>query len=215
MTVFMKTLMICGGTPPSKKLFEQIIQEFTPDCLIAVDHGAAFLFECGQVPDILVGDFDSLNLDILKYYESKCEIVGLNSEKDETDTEIGLRIAHSKNADKIIMLGATGGRLDHTVGNLYLLKKAALLGIDAVMIDEIQKIFIIDHQHHFDCQVNCLVSLLAASDCVQGITTEGFYYPLQNENLSIGDVRGISNVIISEHASVTVESGLLFCIINQ
>lgn len=213
--VCMRTLMICGGTPPSKELFERIQFEFAPDCLIAVDCGAAFLFECGVTPDLLVGDFDSIDESILAYYRTRCEIVALREEKDETDSEIALRIAAERGTVELILLGATGGRLDHTVANMYLLINADRTNIFAKMIDETQEIFIISDHYEFHDMQDHIVSLLPASDIVGAIKTTGFYYPLCHEDLKIGDVRGMSNLIVSQNASVSVENGFLFCFVNH
>lgn len=212
--VCMKTLMICGGAPPSKELFERIRFEFAPDCLIAVDYGAAFLFECGVTPDLLVGDFDSIDENILEYYQTKCEIIGLREEKDETDSEVALRIAAERGTTQLVLLGATGGRIDHTVANMYLLIDADRINIFAKMIDQNQEIFIISDHYEFLNMQKHTVSLLPASDIASAIRTEGFYYPLYHEDLKMGDVRGMSNMIISQNASVSVEKGCLFCIIN-
>ena len=83
--------------------------------LLAADRGLDFFLETGLVPDIVDGDFDSLSGAGKAYLESldHTEIVRLNPEKDDTDTQSTLNLAIRRGAKNILILGATGGRLDH------------------------------------------------------------------------------------------------------
>ena len=91
--------------------------------LLAADRGLDFFLETGLVPDIVDGDFDSLSGAGKAYLESldHTEIVRLNPEKDDTDTQSTLNLAIRRGAKNILILGATGGRLDHFIGNMGLL----------------------------------------------------------------------------------------------
>ena len=91
--------------------------------LLAADRGLDFFLETGLVPDIVDGDFDSLSGDGKAYLESldHTEIVRLNPEKDDTDTQSTLNLAIRRGAKNILILGATGARLDHIIGNMGLL----------------------------------------------------------------------------------------------
>ena len=99
--------------------------------LLAADRGLDFFLETGLVPDIVDGDFDSLSGAGKAYLESldHTEIVRLNPEKDDTDTQSTLNLAIRRGAKNILILGATGGRLDHFIGNMGLLGYGRLTSV--------------------------------------------------------------------------------------
>lgn len=208
-------LIVSGGKIPSNDFLRQSVTSFQPRFIIAADSGADILFENKITPDILLGDFDSVREDALNYFRGKCEIIALNKEKDETDTESALLKAHELGAKEIVIIGGTGNRLDHTFANLYLLKKAEDMGMHAVLADERQQIFLVRAQKEFHNMKGRGISLFSFCENITGITTHGFYYPLNGEKISMGDVRGISNVISEDDARVEIKSGLLLIILNQ
>ena len=105
--------------------------------LMAADRGLDFFKETGLVPDIVDGDFDSVSGNGKKYLESlsETEIIKLQSEKDDTDTQSAVNLAIKKGAKSILILGATGGRLDHFLGNLGLLTLGRLKNVEIAMAD--------------------------------------------------------------------------------
>ncbi len=211
----MKVWIVTGGKTPSNDFLKQSIASFKPDSIIAVDSGADILYENKIIPDILLGDFDSICEDVLGFYRNKCEIISLNKEKDETDTEFALMKARELGANEIVIIGGTGDRLDHTLANIYLLKKAEDMGIHAVLADEKQQIFLTRGEKKFYHMKGDTVSLFPFCENITGITTRGLFYPLNNENLFLGDVRGISNVIMEDDAGVKIKSGLLLIILRS
>lgn len=104
--------------------------------LIGVDRGLCWLYENGIVPTQIVGDFDSIDPEVLAYYRSETEIPirEFKPEKDASDTEIGLRLALELGCDDIILLGATGTRVDHLWGNVQTLVAAKQAGAEAVIL---------------------------------------------------------------------------------
>lgn len=105
--------------------------------LLAADRGLDFFLETGLVPDIVDGDFDSLSGAGKAYLESldHTEIVRLNPEKDDTDTQSTLNLAIRRGAKNILILGATGGRLDHFIGNMGLLGYGRQKGVNVILAD--------------------------------------------------------------------------------
>ena len=91
--------------------------------LVAADRGLDFFRETGLVPDLADGDFDSVSADGKAYLDSltRTRIMKLQPEKDDTDTELAIKQALAMNCSHITLLGATGGRLDHMIGNIHLL----------------------------------------------------------------------------------------------
>ena len=105
--------------------------------LMAADRGLDFFQETGLVPDIADGDFDSVSGEGKAYLESlsDTEVVQLKPEKDDTDTQSALNLAIQNGARNILILGATGGRMDHFLGNLGLLSLGKLKGVKVALAD--------------------------------------------------------------------------------
>ena len=134
-----KVIIVSGGRKPSRSLYQSL---YDSDCrIIAVDSGAEFFRENGILPHILLGDFDSITEETLHYFEEKTELIRYEQEKDFTDTEAALEEALKENPDEIFLLGCTGNRLDHFIGNLSLLEKALHRGVRAFIMDDHNKIF--------------------------------------------------------------------------
>ena len=105
--------------------------------LLAADRGLDFFRKNGITPDIADGDFDSLSVEGKKYLENlkDTEIIRLKPEKDDTDTQSTLNLAIAKGSENILILGATGGRIDHLIGNLGLLTLGKLKGVSVAIAD--------------------------------------------------------------------------------
>lgn len=109
----MDILIISGGKIDIK--FLEKILESNYNSIIAVDKGLEALYKLNKIPDYIVGDFDSVSKEALEFYKNKnIPINEYNSEKDFTDTELGLELAINLNPNKITIVGAIGTRFDHT-----------------------------------------------------------------------------------------------------
>lgn len=193
------------------------MKDHPTDYVIAVDRGLEFCYRNHIHPDIVVGDFDSLPTGILEYYETddSVRIKRLIPEKDDSDTESAMHTAFELNVTTIIMLGATGTRLDHMQANLQLLGYAYLRGVRIYLVDAHNCASIVDKDAVLkeSEQFGKFVSFFACSDDVEGLTLRGFKYPLTRHhltNLSCGLT--LSNEIVETEASVTYESGMLLMI---
>lgn len=109
---------------------------------IGVDRGALRLLEHGIVPKIALGDFDSVTKEELKTIKNEVADVRVyKAEKDETDTELAVRIAFDEfKPDSVSIYGATGGRMDHLLNNIFMVFQPKLL-------DHAAKIRLIDVQN--------------------------------------------------------------------
>jgi thiamine pyrophosphokinase len=114
--------------------------------------------------------------------------------------------------DSIFIWGALGGRIDHTLANVFLLCKGQEKGIKTYLIDEYGEAFVLDKETSFINEAGKTVSLLALSPEVTGINLTGFLYPLKEGTLVMGDSRGISNVINDARAGISVRQGKLLVI---
>lgn len=210
----MKVFIISGGSLSAPFIHEQLEKE-KPDAVIAADRGLTFCHEQQIRPDWIVGDFDSAGQDILELYrrEGTVPIDIWQPEKDFTDTDIALRKAVSLGADEVILFGATGTRLDHTLSNIYNLCGCALAGIRACIVDPNNRIRMLtggEYRIRKDEQFGSRISFFPFRGDVTGLTLRGFKYPVTDMFVEQGDGgRFVSNEITDEEAVILWKSGIL------
>lgn len=180
------------------------------DLRIAADGGARYFSDFGLVPHVAIGDFDSLSASLLSDLERQHVILERYPvEKDETDLELALLYAIRNGARRITVLAALGGRPDQHLANLQLLTHSVLQTADVRMLHAGWEVFAIHDVAEIHGQEGQTVSLLPMTECVEGIVTNGLYYPLRDESLQLGPARGVSNVMTGSLASVSIRSGIL------
>ncbi len=211
----MKVAIVTGGSI-CKEFVEERLKSTSYDEIIAVDRGAEFFLESHFFPGYIVGDFDSIAPGILETLQQKhqTKIERHSSIKDETDTELAMRLAMSLGADYIEIYGATGTRMDHVLGNIQLLKMALDQWVHCHIIDENNRISMIRESATIrkDQQYGEYVSLIPFTSCVKGLTLRGMKYPLNRYTLTCGLARGVSNEIVDAVAEIELEEGILLVI---
>lgn len=210
----MKTIIINGGNIEDDFALP-FMQKETYDYLIAVDKGVEFCYRAGLRPDEMLGDFDSANPAIRSYFEHLDIPVQLyKPEKDQTDMENALRLALKRGSSKIVVLGATGTRMDHVLGSIYDLNIALEVGVECALVDAHNRIRMAKNRLIIKKseQYGKYVSLLPFGGKVEKLTLTGFYYPLKEYEMSAGDGIGISNEIVAEKAEITFASGKLIVV---
>lgn len=205
-----RVLLFTGGNLGAWALQE--IKE--SDIVVGVDRGALFLIRHGVPPQLAIGDFDSVSEEELSEIKQQCgELISCDPVmKDLTDTEMALQWALAQNPREILFLGALGTRFDHTLSNVHLLIKGLQAGVSCRIVDEKNEVLLIDGSTTVRKDRFSHISLLPLSPEVTGITLQGFLYPLHEARLRIGDSLGISNVLIAEQGSITLDQGLLLVI---
>lgn len=179
--------------------------------LIGVDGGSRHLRTMGVRPHLAVGDMDSIPDDLLAQYRSEGVELHLHPpKKDATDLELALELALERGAKRISILGGTGGRLDHTLGNLFLLARCLPGGIPACIMDQEQCIHLTDQTLTLEGAVGDTLSLLPATPEARGVSLTGLEYPLHDATLTFGTSWGMSNVFVENRVTVTIGSGRLF-----
>ncbi len=185
------------------------------ELVIAADGGARHLLGGKRLPNLAVGDFDSLEPHFLAELEQDGVAIERHPiHKDETDLELALLRAVEHGATTIIVLGALGGRPDQHLANLQLLLHPALRPLDVRLLHAGWEVFVVHDRATIKGQPGDIVSLLPMTPVVDGIVTEGLYYPLQNETLRLGPARGVSNVLQGTSATVHLRSGVLLAMHN-
>ena len=184
--------------------------------IIAGDKGLEALYQLKIIPNHVVGDFDSVSPEILEFYKKQSQIIfhTFNAEKDNTDTDIALKLAIQLKSSKITILGALGKRMDHAIANIHILKDALEANIPCQIIDEHNRIYLINKEKTLekDKVYGKYVSLIPLTSIVEGLTLTGFKYPLNDYTLPIGTSLGISNEIIGDIAHIKMDKGILIVI---
>ncbi len=181
------------------------------DLVVAADGGSRHCQELGITPNVLIGDMDSTNPDLVKDWEaSGVEVIHFPPDKDQTDLELALMHVQSEGATKIIVYGAVGGRLDMTFGNLLLLTHPDLKSVVKLVCGN-EEIRVLREGDLLTLPgtVGDTISLIPLSMDGAKITTKGLEYPLEKEVLEFGLTRGISNRLENKQATIHLESGLL------
>ena len=197
--------IIIGGGSCNKNIKEYIL---SGDFIVCADSGYDNAKYLGIVPDLVIGDMDS----IVSAVPSGTEIVTAPVQKDETDSMLCVNILAERGFDNILLFGALGGRPDHSFANITLLLYAAKKGIHLEIVHELSHMFIIDSKTEISGNKGDTFSLFALGGDAHGITAKGLFYPLDNETLYADNPRGVSNELLENKASVSVGNGYLLAI---
>jgi len=181
----------------------ELNERVTEDYVIYADAGYKFKELVGNKKILaVVGDFDSLGAP-----PEKENIVGLQVEKNFTDGERAVRLAKEYGASQVVIYGAYGGKIEHVLGNIALLKIAKSLGLKAQIKDGGNYTELFSGKRVFAVQKGGVVSLIPYGGNCTVKESKGLYYPLENLTLTPCDTRGISNVATQEQVELNAVSG--------
>lgn len=180
------------------------------DWVIGVDGGLSILKALNIVPSQLLGDFDSVSgLDqyLQLWPDAVCD--QFPSEKDQTDAELAMDQMLKKSVDEVVIIGGFGGRVDHLMGNIFLLDRVKT--INAYMIDDINCLEMIKGPYERTIERDSLfgryVSLVPLDSQIEGVDLRGFKYPLDNAKIAFSETIGISNELCEDKGSIRIKSG--------
>ena len=184
------------------------------DFFVFCDGGLAHADGLGVNPDLIVGDFDSCDAELLTKWEGQCETLRLPREKDDTDTLYAAKLALERGYEDFLFLGAMGARFDHALANVSVLLYLDGLGKKAVLADDYSTMQIAGAKPFYikdDCSY---FSVLTVAGDVSGVTIKNAKYPLENANLSADFQLGISNEVLpGKTAEVSVAQGRVLIVI--
>ena len=215
----MNTVLICGGEINDE--FRLVcLKQIKPDCIIGVDKGLEFCYRNHVIPDWILGDFDSISKEVIDWYRKQQEIPirQYKPEKDDTDTRLGMELALKLGSDKIFLLGATGGRLDHYMGNLQSLLITARKEKEGWILDEQNAITVRKAGKiciHKEEQFGKYVSFFSMGDEVTGLSLTGFQYPLDGYTLKNSDGIAVSNQLLDDCGIIEFETGYLMMVLSK
>lgn len=213
----MKTVIISGGRI-DRDFALSFLENETFEQFIAVDNGLRFCYDNQIKPTWIVGDFDTAAPELVEYYQTQTDIPirRFNPVKDSTDSQIAIELALELGSSEITLLGGTGTRMDHVLGNIQSLMLAKKKGVSCVILDEYNRIQLIDGETRLKKseQYGKYVSLLPLTTEVTGVDLTGFKFNLTGHTFtSTGSAGlGVSNEIIEDIAKIRVKSGIFVLI---
>ena len=176
------------------------------DIIIAADGGYDALIQHGYIPDLLIGDFDSIECDI----PENIETLRFPKEKDETDMLLAYREGVKRGYKSFVILGATGGRLDHTMANIALLAHFKKYGHEAKIIGQNQIILAIKNESTIISGTKGeYFSIFAYGSDAMGVSVKGAKYSVSDTVLSCDFPLGVSNEFLDTECEISVMDGTL------
>ncbi len=210
----MKAVLVCNGSISDYNSLKKYIAP--TDYVISVDGGAGHLRKMRIMPNILIGDFDSANSEDLKFFVDKgIETYQFPIEKDMTDSELAIEKALETGADELLLVGAVGSRVDHSLANILLLKKLLDIGVKASIVDENNQIYMFKNSFSLQKKDGYKLSLIPISEKVTGVTTTGLKYKLNDATMFLGTSWGVSNEFVEDTVTVTINEGILLVCVSK
>jgi thiamine pyrophosphokinase len=199
-------LVICNGEPPSRTLVHALVSRV--DVVVAADGGANIAHRYRIRPDIIIGDFDSIRPATRRAF-SASEFIHV-TRQDNTDLEKTLDYLKKTRIKEVSIVGATGRRIDFTLGNLSVIWNYTGAMHIAFVGDEWTAIPV-RSRTKLKAKPGTTVSLIPFGPC-HGITLNGLKYPLRNASMRVGEI-GVSNVVIRTSFSVKIRKGKMLLLI--
>jgi thiamine pyrophosphokinase len=207
-----RAAIFLNGSPDSSDLLRRVAG--FADLIVAADGGTHYALEAGVVPDLVVGDMDSLGEELTL----ELERLGASLErhpvrKDKMDGQLAVLAARERGATAADLLCAVGGTLGALFSVPQILLAAERIGLRSTVVADRGRIFVVEagsrtvQGHPQDS-----VSIFPLSGLATGVTLESMEYPLENASLEPGDTLGFHNELIGTKANVSVEEGALLVV---
>lgn len=207
----MRAVIFVNGTLEKPQALVEILKP--GDYLIAADGGLHHLRALNLVPDMIIGDLDSVSKMDLSWLEARqVEILEFPQDKDYTDLELALREARERGFKRILIAAALGGRADQAQANIALLSMPELSDCEITLDDGLTEIKLVVDTLIVKGAPGDTVSLLPLCQAAQGVLTKRLKFPLKSETLHPGQTRGISNVMLADSAQISLKKGRLLCV---
>lgn len=207
-----RTVIVTGGLLEEDFVLD-ILKAQETEFIIGVDHGLTFLYQHDILPNYVVGDFDSVQPQIVSYFknERKVPVREYNPVKDASDTEIALRFCLDLHRKDILILGGTGTRQDHVWANVQILKAALDAGVDARIVDSHNRIRLLSGSTILKKEdaFGSYFSVFPLCGSVQDFHIRGAKYPLSHHTLTPFDSLCVSNEIVGNEVEIAFHHGIV------
>ena len=202
----MNILILANGDPPSPELLARLAA--LHDLFIACDGAAQKAVALGVHPDIVSGDFDSLDLEAARAALPRTEFVP-TPDQNRTDLEKAVQIARERGATGLTIAGAAGGRMDHTLGNVSLLLRWATdwPELPVAMVADGSETRALLGTRTLDTEAGDAVSVLSMDGRAR-VSLSGVRWPLTDSPLAVG-VGGLLNEAMGASVTVKAEGGII------
>ena len=209
----MQAIIVASGRPSGGEAWKRRVT--TGDLIVGADGGAAQALAWGGVPDVVIGDMDSLpDQARATLAAGGCEFIVHPRAKDETDLELALTYVVERGFQEVVILGALGGRLDHMLANLLLLALPRFAAVQIRIVDDREEALLVRDGGAVAVEglPDEAVSLLPLGGDASGVTTAGLAWALDGDTLRFGSSRGVSNEMTGLTARIAVEEGCLLVV---
>ncbi|MEG0250181.1 thiamine diphosphokinase [Peptostreptococcus sp.] len=209
-----RACLMLNGEVEDYDVLKEIIKSKNYGTIIAVDGGSNHLYNMGILPDYIVGDLDSIDKDVLDYYDNKeVEFFKYPSKKNETDSELGIILAIERGNMCIDVFAALGGRIDHEISNIGLLYYILKRGAYPRIISEKEEVYILENDElTLEGNPGDLVSVIPFRGDAKGVTLRNLEYPLDEFDMEYSVPRGVSNVMLDNICHIDVRDGCVLVV---
>ena len=209
------SLIFSGGLTPNDATLDIARTIQNVDLVIAADSGLHTAQKLNMHVDFVVGDFDSVDASALaRATSAHTQTIRHSADKDFTDLESALLFAADKKSERIVIVTAGGGRLDHQFGFVAAMFNPKLREIKVEALWHTSRLFALQGPATLDVttQIGDTIALQSFSDKSAKISTTGLRWQLTDESLANFETRGVSNIATENQVSVSFESGQLLVI---
>ncbi len=211
--LFLRAVIFANGILDKN---DRVLSHLKPeDLLIAADGGTEHCKEIGIRPDIVIGDMDSISSQLMAEFQSRGTNFIIHSrDKDQTDLELALSYAKQNGVNEVIFFGILGGRLDLSLSNILLLARDEWKSMSLVVINGPDTAFLLRAKDSISVigKPGDLLSLVPISEVVEGVSTRGLRWQLDQAVLLQGNTRSVSNELLTDSAQVKIDMGKLLLV---
>jgi thiamine pyrophosphokinase len=207
-----RAAIFLNGAPDSEPLIQAVAGR--ADLVVAADGGARYALAAGIVPDLIVGDMDSLGEDLAQELEGRgAELERHPVKKDKMDGHLAVLTARERGATAAEFVCAVGGKVGAVFALPHILLAAERLGLRSNAVADWGRMFVVETgSRTVEGTVGDSVSAFPLAGQATGVTLEGMAYPLTNATLEPGDTLGFHNELLGGRAKVSVEGGTLLVV---
>lgn len=206
-----RVVIISNGEVKNREFFKKLIKK--SDYIIAVNGGSKHAKNFGLIPDLIIGDLDSISKEDYVYFQSKgSTFLRYDPIKNKTDVHLAIEHVIKSEFKEILLICVFGDRIDHIIANIFLLLKVVEAGIKIKIIDEFNEIILIQNFGKIKGNIGDTVSLIPLTETVTGIQLTGLKYIPKDGTLKMNDTLGISNILTKKVATIQINNGKLLVI---
>jgi thiamine pyrophosphokinase len=203
-------VIVAGGDSPPASVLEDLPDDIW---VIAADSGADHALDLGISVDVVVGDLDSISPATLLSLGDSITIERFPTDKDATDLELALALAVGRgDVDEIVVVGGTGGRIDHLIANAMLMASPRFASARLRWLAHPGIVTVVHDQARLHGTPGETVSLIPVGGPARDVRTTGLRWSLNGDTLEFGSSRGVSNEFTTSVAIVSLEAGVLLAV---